>query len=196
MMRRKLLYRRDFCGIIVWRFEGPPKSPCPTRAGGCLLLSIIERCCGDEPYFNCRKSLGAAHWVAQCWRWKTVRSRVSDGLFTPRITQNLMASLISLSLYVERRNILNGLTWEDGNLHSSTQSSFGPLCFGSEWCALTRSQHSSKCCLAGRHWGEFSHSEYHMYSQFPCLLRVWECVVARGRDRQPSYWGHSGEFQI
>ena len=98
MMRRKLLYRRDFCGIIVWRFEVPPRSRGPTRAGGCLLPSIVERCCGDEPYFNCRKSLGAAHWVAQCWRWKTVPSRVSDSLVTPLITQNLMASLISLVL--------------------------------------------------------------------------------------------------
>jgi hypothetical protein len=28
--------------------------------------------CEEALYFSCLNSLGAAHWVAQCWRWKTV----------------------------------------------------------------------------------------------------------------------------
>lgn len=31
-------------------------------------------------YFRAFQSLGAAHWVAQCWRWKTARKLGRDGL--------------------------------------------------------------------------------------------------------------------
>ena len=57
-----------------------------------------------KPYFNCRKSFGAAHWVAQCWRWKT------------RLVLFPSASCPCAS-------------WEyrHQNSHSSTQSSLGPL---------------------------------------------------------------------
>lgn len=67
----------------------------------------------DSVYLSNLKSLGAAHWVAQCCRWKTEHP----------------LALIHLA---ERRVFL----------HSSTQSSLGPLYDSSSCWAVTRSTHS------------------------------------------------------
>lgn len=42
-----------------------------TKYERCRMSHVDGRCI----YFSCLQSLGAAHWVAQCWKWKTVKAK-------------------------------------------------------------------------------------------------------------------------
>ena len=114
----------------------PASSPCfvsvviPTRHGN---------------HFNCLHSFGAAHCVAQCWRWKTVEthqtSRQQFGLHAVGEGGKTSCSARNCALHWAGKR-------RGRSLHSSTQSSFGSFFFfsgSSVWsAAVTRSTHSSK----------------------------------------------------
>jgi hypothetical protein len=75
----------------------------------------------ERRYLSILKSLGAAHWVAQCWRWKTgakrvrtrIQTRVLEGqmgyCFRTFFHTVLLVSLKLLGVFVLVRNALDAL---------------------------------------------------------------------------------------
>jgi hypothetical protein len=49
------------------------------NARQCQAILVIAN---ERRYLRILKSLGAAHWVAQCWRWKTGAERVRTRIQT------------------------------------------------------------------------------------------------------------------